>query len=98
MDKVSAGEMVIPTGKPAPGRGIHRGNGYSVGNNHLMVQEFVRGIRFYRELPAHGRRIQRRNGILKRITSSWTRNLIEEWNSAGNCQHMDEESNGGMGI
>jgi hypothetical protein len=36
--------------------------------------------------------------FLPRITSSWTRNPLEEFFSARNCQLMDEVSNGGMVI
>jgi hypothetical protein len=44
------------------------------------------------ELPSQGLGSQRRNDFLPGIASSWTRNLTEEWNSAGNHQLMDADS------
>jgi hypothetical protein len=51
---------------------------------------------FRRELPAPGRGIYEKNGILLGTTGSWTRNPLEEWNSAGNYWFLDEESIGRM--
>jgi hypothetical protein len=45
-------------------------------------------------IPPQGLESHRKNGFPPGITSSWTRNPLEEWNSAGNQQIMDADSGG----
>jgi hypothetical protein len=81
-------------------RNIHRRSIYSAGNYQLMDDKSTRGMDITPELPAHGRRIHRRNRIPRGITSSWTTNPPEECDSSGNHQLKNEndESTGGMGF
>jgi hypothetical protein len=69
---------------------VRRRNDYSAGNDQLIDEESTRGIFFRWELPAHGRGIYPMNIFPPGIASSWTRNLPEEYFSAGNHQLMDE--------
>jgi hypothetical protein len=69
------------------------GNGYSAGNYLLMNEESTVGMGFRLELPAHIREIQGRSRVQPGITSSNTRSLPEERDSAVKYQLMDADQN-----
>jgi hypothetical protein len=52
---------------------LHRINEDSAGNNHLLDEEYSRGMGFRWELPAHKRGIHTRKGISQGITSLFMR-------------------------
>jgi hypothetical protein len=63
---------------------------------YCTLEQYCKNWFLRRELPAPGLGIHWRNGFLPGIFKSWTRNPLEEWNSAGNYQILDEELAGGM--
>jgi hypothetical protein len=82
-----------------PTLALHRINGDSAGNHHLIDEVYTGGM----VIPPGVTRSQTRNtpeecSFPLGITRSETRNPPEEWDSAGNYRLVDEESNRGKGF